>query len=111
MTQAQRLKLHGSVSRFVGHLHGGRGRNRPSKFTGLKTKAEVLATVTKTLVHRAGFPAAKTAPVSVSKTAKAAKTKTGLGGVTKPAQVATTRGTRRAAAVTAARLIKKMANQ
>jgi hypothetical protein len=95
MTAAQRLTLHRSVSRFAEHLHGGRGRNRPSKFAGLKTKAEVLTAVTGTLVRRAGFPAAKTASAAATTAVQAAKPKSK--GVTKPAPQAAAR-TKRAKA-------------
>jgi hypothetical protein len=120
MTMAQRSKLHGSVSRFVERLHGPRGRSRPSKFAGARTKAEVLARVTTTLVRRAGYPPAQAAQAAVAIAAKVTvktPTKTTL---TTPAKKGVTKSThksvikpvlpataKRKAAVKAALLIKK----
>jgi hypothetical protein len=55
MTGKQRARLHASVSTFVRHLSGARGRGRPSKFLAAASKADVLNQVVTTLVRRAGY--------------------------------------------------------
>ncbi|MFG2919668.1 hypothetical protein ACGF0D_43225 [Kitasatospora sp. NPDC048298] len=67
-----RARLFESVSRFVGHLGrvGGRGRGKASKFGAATNKAEVLDTLVRTLVKRAGYPAPITAQPGPSKPLK-----------------------------------------